>query len=260
MKGKILGDIRAEHDSTMLESSFWQTTDYKSLLESSDSCVIVGRRGTGKSALVHMLSKHWHSKPKTYAIVITPIEEQIIGLRDIVSLFGENFLHVKAGSKLAWRYALYMEVLSEFSTHYKLKTNFDRQGLEKHLDDWGEKKHNISSKIRKKLLKVLNDSKNLSPGTRIAELSDAFELDFLEEKIRATLTTSKYQFVIFADRLDEGYTPDDIGVAIVDGFVQAVIDIKQAFGDCLVAFAFIRDNIHRAISKMDPDFTRNIEG
>ncbi|QWA27005.1 ATP-binding protein [Pseudomonas sp. RC3H12] len=260
MKGKILGDIRAENDSAMLESSFWQTTDYKSLLESSDRCVVVGRRGTGKSALVHMLSKHWHSKPRTHTILVTPIEEQIIGLRDVVALFGENFLHVKAGSKLAWRYALYMEVLSEISSHYKLKTSFDRRGVERHLEEWGEKRNNISGKIRKKLLRVLGESKEMSTGTRIAELSDAFELDFLEDRIRNTLDASKHQFVIFADRLDEGYTPDDIGVAIVDGFVQAAIDIKNTFGERLLAFAFIRDNIHRAISKMDPDFTRNIEG
>lgn len=260
MKGKVLGDIRAEHDFKMLDLCFWQTTDYKSLLESSDRCVVVGRRGTGKSALVYMLSKHWHSKPRTHTVIVTPIEEQIIGLRDVVALFGENFLHIKAGSKLAWRYALYMEVLTEISNHYKLKVNLSKYGVEKHFEEWGGSKQNISGKIRKKLLKILSENKDVSPATRIADLSDAFELDALEAAISDALEDSKYQFVIFADRLDEGYTPDDIGVAIVDGFVQAVIDIKQVFGDRLIAFAFIRDNIHRAISKMDPDFTRNIEG
>ncbi|MEH5974559.1 hypothetical protein PO654_26490 [Phytobacter diazotrophicus] len=42
--------------------------------------------------------------------------------------------------------------------------------------------------------------------------------------------------------------------------IQSVIDIKQNFDEKVIAFAFVRDNIHRAISKMDPDFTRNIEG
>lgn len=45
-------------------------------------------------------------------MTISPVEEQIIGLRDVISLFGENYLHIKAGSKLAWRYAIYMELLS----------------------------------------------------------------------------------------------------------------------------------------------------
>lgn len=55
--------------------------------------------------------------------------------------------------------------------------------------------------------------------------------------------------LFFADRLDEGYTPDNLGVAIVDGFIQAVIDIKQNMNEKVIAFAFVRDNIHRAISK-----------
>ncbi|MCO0605185.1 ATP-binding protein [Klebsiella pneumoniae] len=255
MKGNVLGDIRAEHDAKMLEASFWQTTDYKALLESYDRCIVVGRRGTGKSALVHMLSKHWHAKPKTHVMTISPIEEQIIGLRDVVSLFGENYLHIKAGSKLAWRYAIYMELLSEIASHYKMKNDLDYKSVEKHLLSWGAKRQNISGKIRKKLISILDTGKDVKPATRISDLSDNFELDLLEEVLFEAISKSNHQFVIFADRLDEGYTPDDLGVAI-----QSVIDIKQNLQEKVIAFAFVRDNIHRAISKMDPDFTRNIEG
>ncbi|HGS4218144.1 TPA: ATP-binding protein, partial [Klebsiella pneumoniae] len=102
--------------------------------------------------------------------------------------------------------------------------------------------------------------KDVKPATRISDLSDNFELDLLEEVLFEAISKSNHQFVIFADRLDEGYTPDDLGVAIVDGFIQSVIDIKQNLQEKVIAFAFVRDNIHRAISKMDPDFTRNIEG
>ncbi|MEE4962431.1 ATP-binding protein [Pseudomonas alliivorans] len=259
MKGNVLGDIRAEHDA-MLEESFWQTADYKALLESHDRSIVVGRRGTGKSALVHMLSKHWHSKPKTHALIITPVEEQIIGLRDVVTLFGDNYLHIKAGSKLAWRYAIYMEILHEINSHYKLQGHLTSQVALSHLSTWGVKRQNISGKIRKKLLAILEVTKQQTPASRISDLSDAFELDELEDAIVESLEKNKFQFVIFADRLDEGYTPDDLGVAIVDGFIQSVIDIKQILKNRVIAFAFVRDNIHRAISKMDPDFTRNIEG
>ncbi|MEZ8509722.1 hypothetical protein AB6D22_02660 [Vibrio splendidus] len=261
MKGNILGDIRAEHDTNMLETSFWQTTEYKSLLESYDRCIIVGRRGTGKSALVHMLSKHWQKRPRTETLIITPVEEQIIGLRDVLKLFGDNYLHVKAGSKLAWRYAIYMEVITALANHYKLKSHLDINSIQSHLLEWGPKKRNIASKIRRKLLSILNsDDPNKSPESRIADLSDSFDLELLEEVILEATEKGNFQFVLFADKLDEGYTPDDLGVAIVDGFIQSVIDIKHCLDDKVIAFAFVRDNIYRAISKNDPDFTRNIEG
>ncbi|EOE0614609.1 ATP-binding protein, partial [Klebsiella pneumoniae] len=166
----------------------------------------------------------------------------------------------KAGSKLAWRYAIYMELLSEIASHYKMKNDLDYKSVEKHLLSWGAKRQNISGKIRKKLISILDTGKDVKPATRISDLSDNFELDLLEEVLFEAISKSNHQFVIFADRLDEGYTPDDLGVAIVDGFIQSVIDIKQNLQEKVIAFAFVRDNIHRAISKMDPDFTRNIEG
>jgi len=121
MKGIKLGDIRAENDIKMLDGAFLETDDYKAILSSPDRLVVVGRRGTGKSALVYSLNKYWRTQKKTWVISIIPDEAQIIGLRDIVALFGDNFLHIKAGSKLAWRYAIYMELITTLSTNYKVK-------------------------------------------------------------------------------------------------------------------------------------------
>ena len=258
ISGNVLGDIRAEHDSKMLEATFWESSDYKSLLESYDRPIIVGRRGTGKSALAHMLSKHWASKSNTTVIKIAPEEEQIIGLRDTFEQFGEKYLHIKAGTKMAWRYAIYMEVITDLANHYKFKNNLDVKAIKEHLISWGPKRQSIATKIRKKLKGIYKIDQ--SPQARIADLSDALELDLIEEVLIEAIEKSKTQYIIFADKLDEGYSPDNLGVAIVDGFVQAVIDIKSRLNENVIAFAFIRDNIYRAIAKLDPDFTRNIEG
>lgn len=258
MKGNVLGDIRAENDSKMLESSFWETSDYKSLLESNDRSIVVGRRGTGKSALVHMLSKHWSQKPQTRVIVISPEEEQVIGLRDTFEMFGERYLHIKAGCKMAWRYGVYMEIITDLLNHYKFSKNLDIAAVNHHIQTWGPKRQSISTKIRKKL-KEISELPN-TPQSRIAELSDLLELELIEEVLLEALEKSKIQYVVFADKLDEGYSPDNLGVAIVDGFIQTVIDIKSRLKETAIAFAFVRDNIYRSISKLDPDFTRNIEG
>ena len=258
MKGNVLGDIRAEQDTKMLDTAFWESSDYRSLLESYDRPIVVGRRGTGKSALAYRLSKHWASKPKTAIIKISPEEEQVIGLRDIFEQFGDKYLHIKAGTKMAWRYAIYMEVIIDLGNHYKFKNNLDISHIRDHFASWGSKRQSISTKIRRKLKSIFDE--NESQQSRIAELSDKLELDLIEEVLLDALEKSNLQYVVFADRLDEGYSPDNLGIAIVDGFVQAVIDIKSRLEERVVAFAFVRDNIYRAISKLDPDFTRNIEG
>lgn len=258
MKGNVLGDIRAEQDVKMLEEAFWESSDYRALLESNDRPIVVGRRGTGKSALAYKLAKYWAGKPKTLILKISPEEEQVIGLRDIFEQFGEKYLHIKAGTKMAWRYAIYMEVIVEIANHYKFKSNLDLSSIREHYLSWGSRRQSISSKIRKKLKSIFD--KDESPQSRIAELSDKLELDLIEEVLLEALDKSNVKFVVFADRLDEGYSPDNLGVAIVDGFIQAAIDIKSRLNEQVTAFVFVRDNIYRAISTLDPDFTRNIEG
>jgi hypothetical protein len=54
-----LGDLRAEADIWMLGRAFLETAEYRTLIETSDRLLIVGRRGTGKSALTQALEHYW---------------------------------------------------------------------------------------------------------------------------------------------------------------------------------------------------------
>lgn len=258
MKGNILGDIRAENDKSMLDKAFLETPDYKTLVESSDRCVVVGRRGTGKSALVHKLHNYWSGQRRTFVVVVAPAEDQIIGLRKALRCFGDNYVHIKAGAKIAWKYALYMEVLSRVNRHYKLKKYIPQAIAENHVKEWDGQNQNVASRLRKKLKSVLNDSGD--PEDNIADLASNLRLNEVEQCLAGVFKDSAQKFVLLIDRLDEGYTPDDMGVALVDGFVQSVIDINSEFQGDVQGVVFLRDNIYRSISINDPDFTRNIEG
>src|SRR6266403_758675 len=73
MKTNPLGDIRAENDHEMLDKVFYETPDYLSILEEHKRRIVVGRRGTGKSAMFYKLQSHWHAEPKTVQIELTPV-------------------------------------------------------------------------------------------------------------------------------------------------------------------------------------------
>jgi hypothetical protein len=258
MIGKLLGDIIAENDTPMLDRAFLETADFKTLAESSDRCVVVGRRGTGKSALAYRLKKYWKAQEKTYVSIITPDEDQIIGLRDIFSFFGDNFLHIKAAAKLSWRYALFMELIIFFSAHYKYGKFVDTRNIRSHIPLWKDRNRSLTSKLRIKLKEII--SKGESPQSTIADLADELNLNQVESTLIDALEKANFHFRLLIDRLDEGYTPDSIGVAMVDGLVQTVIDLNSRGNSHLSAIVFLRDNMHRSIAFNDPDFTRNIEG
>ena len=90
MKTNPLGDIRAEHDHIMLDQAFYETPEYRSLIEEHTRRVVVGRRGTGKSALFYQLQKHWNATPKTLVVELSPSETDVIGLRPFVRLSATN--------------------------------------------------------------------------------------------------------------------------------------------------------------------------
>lgn len=81
LKSNPLGDTTAENDSFMLSSAFIETADILALIESDDRTVVVGRRGTGKSALFSQLQEHCKKDKKMLIISFSPENKQIIGFR-----------------------------------------------------------------------------------------------------------------------------------------------------------------------------------
>ena len=48
----------------------------------------------------------------------------------------------------------------------------------------------------------------------------------LQDAVDAALQSLRHQIVFLIDRVDEGYEPDDAGVALVDALVLAAIDVN----------------------------------
>jgi hypothetical protein len=241
----------------MLRRAFLETADYRTLIETSDRTVVVGRRGTGKSALTLNLQRHWRRAGATHVVKIAPEEHQTIGLRPQVALFGDTFVKIRAGARLAWRYALIMEAASCLATTYKFSNSAGYQFLESRVRKWKSSGADTLDRYAATLRQVVET--NLSPEERIGRLPIALDLTKVEAALAEACEGSHTTVAFLIDRLDEGYEPDDKGVGLVDGLVQAAIDLKTRIAGTK-PIVFLRDNIFRAVQGLDPDFSRNIEG
>lgn len=257
-KTNLFGDARAENDHYMLDLSFYEGQDYRTLHESNDRFIVVGRRGTGKSALTYKLQKELKEK-KEYTIVIAPNEEEMLGLRAIACQFGDSVTRIRSGIKLAWRYALLMEIGSRLENYYKTEDAVtSTKYLHTELKKW---KNSGNTTIEKLRLVLRNTISSIStPEERIADLPKLLNLNYLTEEVLEILTTFNQKYAILTDRLDEGYEPDIIGIGIVDGLIYGTDEIRSHLKDNVRALIFLRDNIFRAIEEADLDFSRNIEG
>jgi len=71
IRASLLGDQIAENDVQNLNINFIETSAYRTIIESKDATVIIGRRGTGKSAIFYKLNEVWRQQ-KNYSIPISP--------------------------------------------------------------------------------------------------------------------------------------------------------------------------------------------
>lgn len=252
-----IGDGRAEHDHNMLDQAFYEWSDYKALISDSTRYVVVGRRGTGKSALVYKLSQQWKAEKK-FCLEVNPSEEELIGFRAVASLLGASVAMIRAGVKLLWKYALTLELCEALSKYYKTSEAVKQSTtIKSHLKIWSATSGGVFSKLRKtnyEWLKSLD-----SAESRIAELSERLNLSEIIPELKSILLQSGKQGVILVDRLDEGWHPDVIGVGVVDGLVYGTGELREALTPTLSTLVFLRDNIFRSIQAADNDFSRNVE-
>lgn len=252
-----LGDLRAEADQEMLDRAFLETADYRTLIETSDRTIVIGRRGTGKSALTIQLERYWANSSNTLVVKIAPEEYQTISLRPQTALFGDTFNKIKAGSRLAWRYALMMEGALRLSQNYKFLKTGGYKCIQARCEEWSLLGSDIFARYVTMLNRVIDDEP--SPETRIGSLPRALNLSEIESNLLSACNKSNVELIFLIDRLDEGYEPDIYGTGYVGGLVQAAIDLKTSI-PAIKPIIFLRDNIFRAVQTFDSDYSRNIEG
>ena len=257
IRPNILGDLRAEEDVTMLGSAFLETPDYRTLIETSDRSIIVGRRGTGKSALAVKLEQYWRRSDDAEVIKIAPEEYQTIGLRPRVGQFGDRFNLIRAGSRLAWKYSLIMETALRLSSKYKFKKTDFYSEISDRVNEWKDFGWTISDRIRELLKRKLE--KHSDVENKIGNFALALDIENVTKALAQACERADVTVILIIDRLDEGYEPDDKGIGLIDGLVQSTIDLKTKIPS-IKPLVFLRDNIFRSVQVYDPDYSRNIEG
>jgi hypothetical protein len=257
MLSNPLGDVRAEADHAMLSQAFLETPDYLTLLDSDEKIVVVGRRGTGKSALTFKLESQWSSIKNNTTLLIAPDEHHTLALRASLPKLGATFLPIKASVRLLWKYGLLMAVAQAMSTKYKLRDDVAASALlMTHLHLWGKADQPFFDKLRGLIKRHVQDG--MAPEDVIGHLADSLEIAQLEKELQRVIPDG-YQIKILVDRLDEGFEPDLISIAFIDGMISAAIDVASIFRNKVRPVVFLRDNIFRAVAHYDQDFSRNIE-
>lgn len=255
-KAHLLGDVTAEVDHPMLDRAFLETADYSTIISSTESPLIVGRRGTGKSAIFYQLQKVWGGDKSFKVVIVSPEDYEMITLYHFVELFGDRFSLLKAASKIFFRYLSVMEVAMELSKHYRFDSISGLDVLHIHLRNWRKLGNSPILRLKKKLDESLDSE--IDPRLMVSELVANLQIDSLENDLATSINKTRLTCRLLYDRLDEGYEASEVSTALMTGLSMAVTNLNASIPG-LRCFMFLRDNIARAIAETDPDYTRNLE-
>ncbi len=258
LRASLLGEQTAENDLSLLLSNFIETPEYRSIIESKDSTVVVGRRGTGKSAMFAKLADLWKTEKATHVIQIAPEDFQTITFRSAFKAFGDKYSLIRSASKMYWRYGLLMEMLSHLGKNYKVREKISQYPVAAtHIKAWQTTNRDVLSRVAAAVTPIIKAEASIDDA--IGALHQRLELAELESAFSSLLSQSGVRFFILIDKLDEGYENDEGGAAIISGAIAVSAEFNKKYAPVRVVL-FQRDNMIRAVQKHDPDYTRNIEG
>lgn len=111
VSGNLLGAPRAESDLRMLAAAFVETQDFHALLDTRDFNFVVGRRGTGKSALFLKVAEALQKEKSVYLYCKSSTEYDSLDLLSTVNTISKEYIQIRSITRVAWRASLLMALL-----------------------------------------------------------------------------------------------------------------------------------------------------
>lgn len=255
--GNILGAARAELDTQMLDKAFVETTDYQALLTTQDFNFVVGRRGTGKSAICKKLQQNLITNRNILLITETPKEHFILEYQSLLNKVAHDYRLARAISRLVWENHILLEILKHIKIHYKgnkIINDFIRSYYEKY-------KNVIDCDYAARCTIILRETiKNDCLGHELpSKIASIFQTEKLKVSVKKALSDISSRVVALYDGLDEGWIPNIIATAILGGLAAAASDFSNSQSSIHITL-FIRDNMFRSLANFDSDFSKHIEG
>ncbi len=270
--GKLyFGKDDAETDFTssgLLRDSFLRTSIYEQI-KSGQKTLVIGRKGSGKSALCLMLNKQLSRDSASCIVTPDSISADEIRRFELVGL------NEQQSKKLVWRYVFLTQICKFLinaareewgpDSKWPAEVKKVRQFLvdNREVDDlnFHEKFWRIINRINAKLtFGAFGNSLELSAeDAPNMGLQLGGQLDFLEQQLIATLSELGHRkLYIFVDKVDEIWNDDLSSGHMATGLLMAAKEVNAKFANvrCVV---FLRSDIYEQLQFFDKDKLRGDE-
>lgn len=211
------GEFLAEHESEELPDYYVETFNLSTLIK-NDYNIVIGRKGTGKTATLYCLKNHLEKDSRNHVCLIKPINFEIDALVKILQVPSEEYERSYL-IESAWKLLIYTEVaksiyskidikplyaLSQAETDFK---NFVMENSDLFLKDFSERLEEELEKIRQS--NIINAGEKFS-DFRI-KLSEVMHENTLAtiRNLLSNLFDKDRKILVLIDNLDKSWKKDN---------------------------------------------------
>jgi len=261
-----IGDYIAEQEQEEISNYFVETSAYKEALNSTN-CIFIGRKGSGKSAILYKLQDELTSEKWNYVCLITPVGYELEGL---VSMMKQSIPVSEKGflTESVWKYLVYTELarsiyetLSEKPVYYNLSES------ESNLINLVEQnssliKPDFSIRLEYVVNRVKNIGSNAIAAKQRLKISELLHQEIIRKlrKALGMVLHDKNKVFILIDNLDKNWKQGS-DLATLSYFLLGLLSVSRRIYDDfkkndswrekvkLSVTIFLRDDIFSYIMK-----------
>lgn len=258
-----IGELEAETDTDLLDACFIDKGDLDVLTNvANPACIILGRTGSGKSALLHKIS---NTVAKSKTLDPHDISINFLEYSNIVQFFNELGVNIDMFYRLLWRHIITVELLK---LRYDIRNKSESEGIIDRLigfaardhvkkealsyfDEWGDKfwldTHEQLKQITEKLERdvkssfstsgmpvdiTLSGAKSMSSEARSEVVNKAIRVvsqiqikklsDVLDLLQDKVFDDSQRKYFIQIDKLDENWANTETRYRFIRALVEEI--------------------------------------
>lgn len=255
--GTLLGAGSAEADTGMLRQAFVETADYQALRHTTDFSYVVGRRGTGKSAIFQRLRNDFSKDDSVILLSEQPQDYEMLEFQELLHAVSLDYRALRPITRVLWTAHFLWEATKAVTTHYRFGKSKHAETLTGYIANSGLGKQ--KSGVAFSIAALREVMKRQLPASELPRaVVETYRIGELTNALRETLEHTGSRVVAIYDRLDEAWTPAVWPIAILGGLARTAAEYREKQFP-IYQIVFIRDNMFRALAQFDDDFTRHVE-
>jgi hypothetical protein len=267
------GDPVAESEQEDLRDYFLETEEFKRTLD-SDGNIVIGRKGSGKTAIFLQVRDRIRSDKRNIVIDLNPGGYQLLKLKEIMVELQSQGLR-KEFIAAFWQYVLWLEIAYKIlekderaadrdhalAVRYeKLKSAFTTRA-DTGIGDFSERLRILVDMIGERFADGGTSSKTV-PSSSLLQIVYGTQITDIRTQVLSYLKL-KGEILFLFDNLDRMRSPsgiDDADGVLLIGLIESMQDISKQFRRAKFAFRwalFIRSDVYEFVVRGMADYGKH---